>query len=92
MTEEEINIIISKYTGGEFIIVRFESNNGDEIRVIINFNDIESTEKFVNKLKESSEAKRGLIKRIGYSNENNSLSLAYYPFFPLYVFAIFCSN
>ena len=81
LTEEEINNIIIKYTDGEFTIVRFESNNGDETRIIIKFNDAEQAESFVESIKESSEATNGLIKNIGYNTEVASFSPAICPFF-----------
>ena len=85
LKEEEVREILEVYTQEEFIIERFDVDEGTgEVRVIIKFVDVSKASEFVRNIneKEGSSSSDNLIKGASVVSENNSsFSFLFTPIF-----------
>ena len=73
LNEEKAKEIVEKYTGAEFTIAKFVSDE-NEVKVIIKFNDVEEATNFIEAVSSSSDVKKRVIKNVGFIRDLNSFS------------------
>lgn len=67
LSKEEVREILKPYISVEYEIIKFENSGPDEIRVIIEFTDVEHAERFVRDIREVIGRDVLLIKRVVFN-------------------------